>query len=245
MRNMFISNMLKKIFLISLVLVTMAQTAAADGELDLKAITSGRYYADNLKSMTPLEGDVFVQIGQNYDKLLKYSFQSGEETGVLFNTKNTKGETISSFDDYEMSKDGRWILIGTESERIYRHSFTAEYYLYNTDTQELKKLSKNGRQQAPVWSPDSRRVAFVRGNNIFVVDVQSGQEEQITADGEFGKIINGIPDWVNEEEFGFSHAMAFTQDGSRQLPGARLCGLSAAGEDNCMHSFFHIQFTIT
>ena len=205
--------MLKKIFLMSLVLVAVAQSVMAEGEIDLRAITSGRYYADNLKSMTPIEGDAFVQISQNDDKLVKYSFQTGKETGVLFDTGKTKGETIRSFDDYEMSKDGRWILIGTASERIYRHSFTAEYYLYNTESNDLKKLSKNGRQQAPVWSPDSKRVAFVRGNNIFVVEVESGQEEQITTDGEFGKVINGIPDWVNEEEFGFSHAMAFTQDG--------------------------------
>lgn len=59
----------------------------------------------------------------------------------------------------------------------------------------------------PTFSPDSKRVAFVRANNIFVTDGK--QERQITTDGAFGKIINGIPDWVNEEEFSFNNAMAW------------------------------------
>ena len=91
--------------------MTMAQMAVAEGEIDLKAITSGMYSAENLNSMTPLEGGVFVQISKSGKKLLKFSFQTGKETGVLFDTGNTKGEKISEFDDYEMSKDGRWILV--------------------------------------------------------------------------------------------------------------------------------------
>ena len=144
-----------------LVMVAMAQIAAAEGEIDLKAITSGTYYADNLKSMNPLAGDAFVQIDRSGEKLVKYSFQTGKETGVLFDAGNTKGEKIKAFDDYEMSKDGQWILLATASERIYRHSFTAIYYLYNTVSQELKQLSKNGRQQAPVWSPSMRALQAV------------------------------------------------------------------------------------
>ena len=210
----FCSFGLSKRFLISLVVMAVAQNAVADGEIDLKDITSGAYYADNLRSMKPLERDVFVQVSPDGDKLLKYSFKTGENTGVLFDAGKTKGESIRHFDDYEISEDGQWILLATNTSRIYRHSFTAEYYVYETATRHLSRLSKYGKQQAPVWSPDSKRVAFVRDNNIFVVNVTNGKEEQITTDGKFGEIINGIPDWVNEEEFGFSHAMAFTRDGS-------------------------------
>jgi len=204
---------MKKCFLLVFAVFALAHAVSAGNQINLKDITKGEYYANNLRSMTPLEGGSFVQISEDGSRLVKYAFQTGKETGVLFDVNDTQGEKISDFDDYEISPDAKWILIATKTERIYRHSFTAEYFLYEKSTKKLRKLSQGGAQQAPVWSPDSKRLAFVRGNNIFVVDVANGAEEQVTTDGEFGKIINGIPDWVNEEEFGFSHAMAFTRDG--------------------------------
>lgn len=108
------------------------------------------------------------------------------------------------------------MLIATETERIYRNSFTAKYYIYNVETRRMELLSEKGRAQNPVWSKDGNLIAFVRDNNIHLVKLLYGNaESQVTKDGEFNKIINGVPDWVNEEEFAFANSMCFSADGTQ------------------------------
>ena len=116
-----------------------------------------------------------------------------------------------------MSPDGKRLLIQTKTERIYRRSFTATYYIYTLQNNRLVPLSDNGPQQTPLFSPDGQQIAFVRDNNIFLVKLlYDNAEVQVTKDGQRNEVINGIPDWVNEEEFGHDRAMVFTAD-SRQL----------------------------
>ena len=92
-----------------------------------------------------------------------------------------------------------------------------------TSSKELRKLSKNGVQQIPTFSPDGKKIAFVRKNNIFITDGTT--ERQVTTDGKFNEVINGIPDWVNEEEFGFNNAIAWSAD-SRTLSWIRYDGVA-------------------
>ncbi len=103
------------------------------------------------------------------------------------------------------SKTGKR-LIPTEIEPIYRHSFRAEYQFVNDASEVSKPLSPNGKQQSATLSPDGKKAAFVRDNNLFYVTPDDMREVQITFDGRPGGIINGIPDWVYEEEFSFSRA---------------------------------------
>lgn len=114
-----------------------------------------------------------------------------------------------------MSPDGKKMLVQTNSKKIYRRSYTADYYIYNIADRKLEKLSDNGQQQSPVWSPDGMKVAFVRDNNIYLVKLLYGNSEsQVTKDGKRNEVINGVPDWVYEEEFGFNSALTFNADGS-------------------------------
>lgn len=188
--------------------------------------SDGRIFFGSVKGMTAfylykisintIKGtDQYAQISQDGKQIVQYSFRNGQQTAVLFDVNNTQGEKIESFDGYLMSPDGGHMLIQTHTNRIYRRSFTADFYIYTVASRKLEKLSENGPQQAPVWSPDGNQVAFVRGGNIFLVKLlYDNSESQVTKDGKFNEVINGIPDWVNEEEFSFSHAMAFNADGT-------------------------------
>ena len=112
-----------------------------------------------------------------------------------------------------MSPDESRILIQTNTRPIYRRSFTAEYYIYSVRNNTLEPLSKNGPQQVPLFSPDGNNIAFVRDNNIFLVKLLfDNSESQVTKDGKFNEVLNGIPDWVNEEEFGYNRAFDFSAD---------------------------------
>ena len=107
------------------------------------------------------------------------------------------------------------MLIQTKTERIYRRSFKAVFYIYTIANRKLETLSDGGPQQVPVWSNDGLQVAFVRQNNIYLVKLlYDNAEVQVTKDGKFNEVINGLPDWVNEEEFGFNRALTFSADGT-------------------------------
>ncbi|MEE1205140.1 MAG: DPP IV N-terminal domain-containing protein, partial [Prevotella sp.] len=144
-----------------------------------------------------------------------YSFKTGKLLRNLFDVSNTMGKKIDSFDGYILSPDGTRMLIQTKTKSIYRRSFTAVYYLYNIASRKLEPLSDGGPQQVPVWSKDGLQVAFVREDNIYLVKLlYDNAEVQVTKDGKFNEVINGLPDWVNEEEFGFNRALTFNADGT-------------------------------
>lgn len=200
-----------KRFLFMCAAIVSATMMFAGDSISLKSLTDGDFAAQRISGMTPINGtSEYAQISQDGKKVVKYSFKTGKETGVIFNIDNVKGEKLDGFDDYEMTADGKYLLIETNYKRIYRRSFTADFYIYNVEDKTLRKLSDNGAEQIPTFSPDGKKIAFVRKNNIYIVDASG--EKQITTDGEFNKVINGLPDWVNEEEFSFNNALAWSAD---------------------------------
>ncbi|MBQ9286723.1 MAG: alpha/beta fold hydrolase [Bacteroidaceae bacterium] len=183
------------------------------GTLNLEDILRGTYAARGVYGVRPLaDGDRYARMDGH--KITAYSFQTGAEAGVLFDVSNTKGDVkISSFSDYIISPDEQHILIQTDRQPIYRHSATATYYIYNVRNRTLVPLSDGGPQEVPAFSPDGTMVAFVRQNNLFLVKLLFNNSEiQVTKDGEYNKVINGKPDWVNEEEFSFDRAFTFNAD---------------------------------
>jgi dipeptidyl-peptidase-4 len=184
----------------TLLTLCLCIVAAAAGNLTLDNILSGTYAARGVYGVRPLaDGERYARMDGR--KITAYSFRTGAETGVLFDVDNTKGDTrITSFSDYIMSPDEQNILIQTARQPIYRHSATAVYYLYNVRNRTLVPLSDGGPQEVPAFSPDGTMVAFVRQNNLFLVKLLfNNSESQITEDGKFNYVLNGIPDWVYEE----------------------------------------------
>ena len=192
--------------------------ATAGKKIELKDVTNGTFQASTMVMVKPLsDGMSYGRISEDRRRIEQYSFKTGKQTGVLFDATDVKEDSLFVIEDFTVSRTGKHILIQTQSTLIYRHSFTATYYLYSVENQQLVPLSKNGTQQTPLFSPDGTKVAFVRNNNIFMVDLTDDMKElQVTTDGRRNEIINGIPDWVNEEEFGNDRSMVFTAD-SRQL----------------------------
>jgi len=196
-------------------LIAASNIMAAD-KLELKDITGGAFRAEYLSAITPLaDGESYANISGDGKKVVKNSYKTGKQSGVLFDVSTAIGPKIDRVDNFIISPDGQKMLIQTETKAIYRRSFTAVYYIYYIGSRKLERLSDYGPQQTPVWSNDGTQVAFVRDNNIYLVKLlYDNAESQVTKDGRQNEIINGVPDWVNEEEFGLNSAMTFNADGT-------------------------------
>ena len=180
----------------------------------LQEVANGAYRTEGISGIKPmLDGEHYTQISRDRKKIVKYSFKTGKEVATVFDVSPARDCTIKSFDDYIMSPDESRILIQTETKPIYRRSFTAVYYIFNVRNNTMEALSEGGPQQVPLFSPDGNQIAFVRNNNIYLVKLLFGNSEsQITEDGKYNEVLNGIPDWVYEEEFGFNRAFDFSAD---------------------------------
>ena len=205
---------MKKLFFLCVTILLMTSEMRADYKITLKDVTGQTFSPQNISGVDPIQGtDLYASISKDGKQIIEYAFKSGKPTRVLFDIANTQGESLKQFDGYSLSPDGKRMLIQTNTHKIYRRSSTADYYIYTIQSRKLEKLSSGGPQQIPTWSPDGNQIAFVRDNNIFLVKLlYDNAESQITKDGKFNEIINGVPDWVNEEEFSTNRSLCFTAD---------------------------------
>lgn len=203
-------------------LFTLTAFAQGGRKPDLKEIVSGGFIPESISGVIPIPGDGghYTQMNDERTQIIKYSFKTGKPVEVLFDASTARECPFKKFDSYSFSPDGSKLLIATETTPIYRRSYTAEHYLYSLKrnlegkiNNVVEKLSDGGPQQVPVFSPDGYQVAFVRDNNIYLVKLLYGNSEsRVTEDGKRNEVLNGIPDWVYEEEFAFNRAIEFSPD---------------------------------
>ncbi len=150
-------------------------------------------------------------------KIVKYAYATGKQVSTIATSKTIFGDASTSIDGYEFNADESKVLIQTATRSIYRYSFEANYYVYDLNTGKTAPLTDfdKGLQRLASFSPDGVHVSFVRANNVFVADMTNRSESQVTTDGRINEIINGYPDWVYEEEFGFHNGMAWSPEGNR------------------------------
>ncbi|WP_242926392.1 S9 family peptidase [Pontibacter vulgaris] len=150
--------------------------------------------------------------------IVKYDVTTGKAVSTIIEGENLKpagSSTPIQFDNYTFSSDEQKVLFSTETEPIYRRSSKAEFYIYDIASKKLTKLSDGGKQMYATFSPDAKRVAFAREGNMFVTDLASMKETQITTDGKYNSIMNGYADWVYEEEFSFAQGFHWSPDGKK------------------------------
>ncbi len=186
-------------------------------ELDLKAVVNYQFWPNSvwgINSMNDGEHYTAFEFDRNTrtSYIVKYEYKTGKAVDTLVNLMKLDIGWVSW--NYSFNSDESKLLLFTESESIYRHSFVANFYVYDLQSKKLTKVSENGKQQVASFSPNGEKVAFVRNNNIFIKDLSTMSETQITTDGKKNAIINGIPDWVYEEEFGFNKAYHWSPDGN-------------------------------
>jgi len=202
---------------VSIFLIVTALTSAQNKEITLEKIWNGTFRTERMEALHSMKN------GQQYSVLDfnrktrnssidVYDYKTLTKVKTLVNSKDIA--EIPYFSDYTFSEDESKIILATELESIFRRSKLGVYYVYDTSNKSLVKVSEE-KIQEPTFSPNATKIAFGLNNNLFVKDLTSGKTTQITFDGEKNKIINGITDWVYEEEFSFVRAFEWNSDSSQ------------------------------
>ncbi len=177
-------------------------------KLTLEEIWGGAFRAEGMDELQSLKNTNQYTV-LNFNKASKsmqidlYDFATLKKVSTLIDTKDHKN--LPMIDSYTFNSKENVILLACESEQIFRHSFVADYYLYDISSKQLTKLF-DFKVQEPTFSPDGNQIAYAKDNNLFVYNLQAKTTKQITTDGKKNAIINGITDWVYEEEFAFVRA---------------------------------------
>jgi dipeptidyl-peptidase-4 len=217
---------MKKINLVFALFITAlcGQVAAQSGT---KLITNEDIFLKGTFRQEGLMGMTWLKSGEHYaafstgsegKKLFRYEIKSGKKLDMIFDGEELVpkgGNKPIEYDEFFFSPDETKVLFTTEVEHIYRYSTIASYFVYDLATKQLTPLSTNGKQRLAAFSPDSKKVSFVRANNIFICDLATSKETQVTMDGEMNKIINGGTDWVYEEEFALPNGMYWSPDSKK------------------------------
>jgi dipeptidyl-peptidase-4 len=191
------------------------------------ALTIEDIFQKGTFAQNSVHGVNWMQNGQFYtselhlptgEYIVKYQITNGQIVDTLANINqiiqnNSAG--MKSYNTYQLNPDETQLLLQSETQGIYRRSTKANYFIYDLKTKKLTRLSAGGKQSNATFSPDGSKVAFTRENNLFVADLKTGQEKQLTTDGKFNEIIHGMADWVYEEEFSFTRAFQWSPDSKK------------------------------
>ncbi len=208
---------MKKYSLVILLFVVSSLSVVAQQKITLEEIWGGAFRTKGMDALNAMKNTNQYTV-LNYDRNSKSyqidldDFATLEKVSTLFDTKNHP--EVKSIDSYSFDKNEKKILIATNSNPIFRHSFTAEYYIYDIPSKTVNSFTANAIQE-PTFSADGTKVAYVFENNLYVHDLSSGVKLQLTQDGQKNKIINGITDWVYEEEFSFVKAYDWNAVGTK------------------------------
>ncbi|TDK46591.1 S9 family peptidase [Algoriphagus formosus] len=208
---------LKKTSMLLLVLISTASLLQAQA---LKKVTLEDVFKKGTFSQKSVYGINWMKDGQFYSSLVnragspmvvKINLATGEEEAVLLD-----GRALGvKFTSYSFNTDESKALIASDVESIYRRSSKGIFYVVDMPTGEKQQLADGEKISYATLSPDNNKVAFVKDNDLFMVDLSSNEMTQITQDGKWNKIINGAADWVYEEEFSMAQAFKWSPDGKK------------------------------
>ena len=205
-----------KFFLISCFLVTTISKAQSK-DISLEDIWDGSFRTERMDALHSMKnGNQYSVL--NFDREVRstaidvYDYKTLSKVRTL--VSSTDIEEIPYFTDYTFSEDENKILLATEEEPIFRRSTLGKYYVYNVSEKSLHNIA-DYKIQEPTFSPNGKYVAYGYNNNLYVKNLETNDLIQLTTDGKKNEIINGITDWVYEEEFGFVRAFEWNSDSDR------------------------------
>ncbi len=203
-----------------LLICSMQLAAQKAKDLSLQEIWgSPSFRSKSVQGIRPMgDGNHYSTLAYDIEgvKIQKHPYLNPEQLTVIINAGKIvlPDSKKLTFDDYEFSADESKILVPTEFEPVYRHSGKSAFVIIDVASGKAEYLSK-GKQMLAEFSPDGRKIAFVRDNDLFIRDLDNNTEKAVSTDGKINAIINGSTDWVYEEEFSFTKAFFWSPDSKK------------------------------
>ena len=203
--------------LVFVVLFLSGFNLIAQQKLTVEEIYSGAFKTETMDELFAMKNSNQYTV-LNFDRSSRsmqldlYDFATLQKINTIVDSKNFP-ELADGIDSFVFSKDEKQLLIANNTNAIFRYSFTADYFLYNLASKKLTKIAS--QLQEPTFSPDGFKIGFAKENNLFIYDIASEKITQVTTDGKKNSVINGITDWVYEEEFAFVRAYDWSADSKK------------------------------
>ena len=207
--------MRKSSFLLIIFALLTAVSFAQEKKISLEEIWGGTFRTEGLDVLRSMKNGTQYTV-LNFNRATgtrsidKYDYKTQQKVSTIVSSS----EEIPPFSSYEFSDDESKIILATQVEPIFRRSRLGVYYVYDIKSNALTKIAEE-KIQEPELSPDGSKVAYVSENNIYILDLKSNSTKKVTEDGSKGTIINGVTDWVYEEEFAFVQAYEWNSDGTK------------------------------
>ncbi|MDR1679741.1 MAG: S9 family peptidase [Prevotellaceae bacterium] len=194
--------------------ISVSSVWAKDDSADLlRDIVSGNFTVkaqENPRSM--LDGEFYTRLSADGKTISQCSYKTGKVEKVLFDADKTRGEKVSRIDGYFFSPTEKLMLVYCNAKKLYRHSFLADYYIFDPERNRLEALSDSvGKQRDPVFSPNGRNIVFYRGKNLYLKKLDYNTESAVTQNGS-ADLVHGVTDWLYEEEFTVTRLIQWSPD---------------------------------
>ena len=180
-------------------------------KITLEDIWGATFSTNRMNALNSMNGDYYSLLNNDengYSTVDKYSYTSLEKVAIIVDGKTL--QNVQNFESYSFNNDETQLILGKDIQKVYRRSTKGTYYAFSVGSKKVRFIGEN--IQEPTFSPDSKKVAYAKNNNLFMLDLTTNLTTQVTKDGKYNHIINGTTDWVYEEEFGFVRAFEWSND---------------------------------
>jgi dipeptidyl-peptidase-4 len=214
------TQLMKRIFILATIILftsckintTVTNYTSELKEITLNEIWDGTFSPERMNALNAMNGDFYSLLNNGTfgnTTVDKYSYKTLEKVETIVDSKNLEG--LNNFSSYTFNESESSLILGTNFKKIYRRSYTGTFYYYHIASKKLTLIGEG--IQEPHFSPDSKKIAYAKSNNIYILNLSNGNAvTQVTKDGKFNEVINGITDWVYEEEFGFVSAFEWSKN---------------------------------